>query len=264
MPTRSTILLTLLLAFAGGVCAQTSAFTYQGRITDNITPQPTTYDLEFALYTAGGTIVGNAIQRNGTAVNNGVFTVTLDFGTLPFSGDARLLEIRVKRPGEPGYTALSPRQPIRSAPYAVRALSAQGVDFISGAAFSTIPFLGGNIANLPPGANWVFLGGPANLSVEDGDLMVITGSATLAHTSSTIIPISINLCYRPTGGNITPLRADGEDLVDIDLKKANFTINYANVSLPAGTYDIGFCGRNQALGTLNQNGKATGWVMKYR
>jgi hypothetical protein len=58
-------------------------------------------------------------------VTNGLFTVTLDFGAGVFDGSDRWLDIAV-RPGASAsdFTSLVPRQPVTSAPYAVRAGSA--------------------------------------------------------------------------------------------------------------------------------------------
>ncbi len=53
-------------------------------------------------------------------MTNGLFTVSLDFGSSAFAGDARWLEISVRCPGGSGsYTTLSPRQDITGTPYAL-------------------------------------------------------------------------------------------------------------------------------------------------
>lgn len=60
-------------------------------------------------------------------VTDGVFTVPLDFGLSPFvTGTAFTLEIGV-RPGNSNgaFTALAPRQPISSSPYAIQTINAQ-------------------------------------------------------------------------------------------------------------------------------------------
>ncbi len=53
-------------------------------------------------------------------MNDGYFTVLLDFGSNAFSGQRRYLEVRV-RPGSEtgGFTILAPRQELTAAPYAL-------------------------------------------------------------------------------------------------------------------------------------------------
>ncbi len=62
--------------------AQTTSFTYQGRLTDGGAPANGTYDLEFKLYDAlmNGNLPGtpNTVSRPGVLVTNGGFTVQLD------------------------------------------------------------------------------------------------------------------------------------------------------------------------------------------
>ena len=71
-----------LIAAASATVAQTSSFTYQGRLTDGGTAANGNYDLQFGLFDSlsGGTQVGSTQTINTVAVSNGVFTVSLDFG----------------------------------------------------------------------------------------------------------------------------------------------------------------------------------------
>src|SRR5688572_29827307 len=120
----------LLILFAFQITnAQSSAFTYQGKLTDAGNPASGTYDLSFRLFDAqsGGTQVGSDQQKDDVAVSGGVFTVLLDFGASPFtSNTASYLEISV-RPGSStgSFTPLAPRQIISSSPYAVQTLRAE-------------------------------------------------------------------------------------------------------------------------------------------
>ena len=111
------------------VSAQTTEFTYQGRLNDNGGPANGSYDFEFRLHSssAGGAPLGS-IQRLSVAVSNGSFTTGLDFGSL-FDGTARYLEIRIKPAGSPNpFTVLNPRPQITSAPYAIRSREAANAD----------------------------------------------------------------------------------------------------------------------------------------
>src|SRR5689334_14088678 len=90
-----------------------SAFTYQGRLTDNGAAGNGTYDLQFQLYDlpSGGTQVGATLSRIGVAVTKGVFTVKLDFGAAAFDGSARWLEVAVRPSGAmAAFVPLTPRQ----------------------------------------------------------------------------------------------------------------------------------------------------------
>src|SRR5690242_11152575 len=121
-----------ILLWTSVVSAQTSAFTYQGRLTDGGTAANGNYDLQFALFDSlsGGTQVGSTQTLNTVAVSNGVFTVSLDFGANAFPGANRFLEIRARAVGAASFTLLTPRQPITSTPYAVRSLNATTADSV--------------------------------------------------------------------------------------------------------------------------------------
>jgi hypothetical protein len=118
------------------VFAQTSAFTYQGRLTDGATAANGTYEMQFKLYDAAsaGAQIGSTATNNSVAVANGIFTVNLDFGSSPFTGANRWLEIGVRKATDPpGFTTLTPRQQLTSSPYSIRTLSAVSADSLSNA-----------------------------------------------------------------------------------------------------------------------------------
>ncbi len=124
MSSRKLISLGWLLALLAIVAhAQSTAFTHQGRLTDNNAAANGAYDLQFALFDAltGGAQQGATITRDDVAVSNGVFTVQLDFGAAPFTGAVRWLQISVRAGA---FTLLNPRQPLSATPYAVRSLNA--------------------------------------------------------------------------------------------------------------------------------------------
>src|SRR5690242_8430203 len=87
------------------VGAQTTAFTYQGRLTDGGTPATGQYDIEFRLYAAdaGGSPLANGVlQLNNVQATGGVFTVKLDYGAASaalFDGGPRFIEIAVRASG---------------------------------------------------------------------------------------------------------------------------------------------------------------------
>ncbi|MBI1764078.1 MAG: hypothetical protein HYR56_21850 [Acidobacteria bacterium] len=122
------VMLPLLLLLGSSVTlAQTTSFTYQGRLIDGSGPATGAYDLQFKLFDAlsGGTQVGTSATLEDVAVSTGSFNVTLDFGAAAFPGASRWLEIAV-RPGVStgAFTLLTPRQPITSTPYTLQSLNA--------------------------------------------------------------------------------------------------------------------------------------------
>lgn len=122
-----------LVVFSGTSLAQTTTFTYQGRLTDSASAANGTYEMQFALYDAAsnGSHIGSTITNTNVSVSNGIFSVELDFGASSFPGADRWLEISVKKPSEGSYTTLTPRQKINSTPYAIRATSAVIADTVA-------------------------------------------------------------------------------------------------------------------------------------
>src|ERR1041384_8742758 len=107
--------------------AQGTAFTYQGRLVENASPASGQYDVTFAIFDAagGGNQIGDSLTSAPTPVSNGLFKVTLDFGSGVFSGAQRWLQIGVRTNGSSGaYTILSPRQAVTPIPYAITAANA--------------------------------------------------------------------------------------------------------------------------------------------
>lgn len=97
-----------------------TAFTYQGRLTEGDNPADDLYDFEFKLYDAvnGGTQVSSTVTGEDVAVSGGLFTVEIDFGSV-YDGAALWLEIAVRLGSSTGsYTTLSPRQSLTATPYA--------------------------------------------------------------------------------------------------------------------------------------------------
>ena len=110
---------------AGVQAAVGTAFTYQGRLTDNGNPASGMYDFVFELYDAevDGAQIGDTISREDVEVTDGYFSLQLDFGRV-FMKDLRYLQIGM-RPGGSAqtYVTLTPRRPIMSYPVAGTSLS---------------------------------------------------------------------------------------------------------------------------------------------
>jgi hypothetical protein len=66
-------------------------------------------------------LVAGPLTNSLTAVSNGLFTVSLDFGAGVFAGADRWLEIGVRTNGGGAFTMLTPRQALTPTPYAIHA-----------------------------------------------------------------------------------------------------------------------------------------------
>ena len=84
--------------------AQTSAFTYQGRLTDNNGLCNGHYDLTFQLFdaSASGNQVGITVTNANQTLTSGLFSGVLNFGVGAFTGADRWLQIGVRTNGSGG------------------------------------------------------------------------------------------------------------------------------------------------------------------
>lgn len=104
----------VLWAHAVSAAPISSAITYQGQLLDGGSPHPgPTAQMTFRLYnaSAAGTLLGT-VGPQAVPVDDGRFTVSLDFGNSAFTDEARWLEIQVAA------TTLSPRQQLMPVPFA--------------------------------------------------------------------------------------------------------------------------------------------------
>ena len=120
-----------ILLFSTTIQAQTTVFTFQGRLSDNNLVANGTYDMQFALFDAvsGGNQIGQTVSNANVSVVSGIFTVNLDFGANSFSGADRYLQISVRVAGDQNpHTILNPRQSVTSAPYSIKSLFSLNAD----------------------------------------------------------------------------------------------------------------------------------------
>lgn len=132
--------------------AQGTAFTYQGRLNNNNAPATGSYDFLFTIYDSSGgpSVIAGPVSLSAVAVSNGLFVVTLDFGSGVFAGLSRWLGIEVRTNGAGVFSTLNPRQALTPTPYAVFANTASNV--VSGAAVKTLNNLKDNVT-LAAGTN---------------------------------------------------------------------------------------------------------------
>jgi len=135
----------LLSLFLFSTTQATTAFTYQGQLSDNQALAQGSYDFQFMLFNAAdnGTQIGSTISKTGLVLSEGVFTTELDFGSNVFTGINLWLEIQVK-PTTGSFVSLSPRQKINSVPYAVLAQSVSA-DSISSSEIQDLSILAEDI-----------------------------------------------------------------------------------------------------------------------
>ena len=123
---RIAICLIFSLFFSAAHAQVGTGFTYQGRLQDGAQPANGLFDFEFRLHDAnsGGAQIGTTFTLNDVPVQQGIFSVLLDFGAGVFNGNGRWLAIGVREGVSTGsYDLLSPRQALTAAPYAQYALS---------------------------------------------------------------------------------------------------------------------------------------------
>jgi trimeric autotransporter adhesin len=149
--------------------AQGTAFTYQGRLSNDGNPASGNYDLKFSLFSisTGGSAAAGPETNSPVVVSNGLFTTMLDFGSSVFNGSTYWLEIGVRTNGGGSFVTLSPRQQLTPAPNAIFAENATAL--ANGVAI-------GSAQNnmVQPGATFAFIGGGLNNQV-DSVMSVING-----------------------------------------------------------------------------------------
>lgn len=118
----------LILALGCGAIAQPTAFSYQGRLKSSNAPASGLYDFQITVFnapTSGSTIAG-PLTISAVAVTNGLFTLTPDFGSGVFTGDARWLDVAVRTNGGVSFNPLGTRQQVLSTPYSITASNLSG------------------------------------------------------------------------------------------------------------------------------------------
>ncbi len=159
MKTKTFSLFLGLATVLGATCrtgAQSSAFTFQGSLSDQGNPPTGQYDLRFTLCTdENGAVTPvsapflNPQEILAQQVKNGLFTVELDFGPDAFPGAARWLQIEIRKASNGSYILLLPRQQIHPTPYAIYAATAGalGDGVVDAAMLAPNAVISGSIAN---------------------------------------------------------------------------------------------------------------------
>ncbi len=204
----------LLVLSASLASAQTTAFTYQGKLADNGNPANGQYDFQFKLFDTSvvgtGTQFGPTVTLGSVTVTNGGFTVQLDFGASAFPGADRFLEIGVKTTSASTFTVLGPRQPMTVNPYAIRSLTSTTADGLSVACVncvtsSHIQSVNGSavtgtipVASVPAGsASYI-----RNTTTQQAASFNLLGNGTLAGTLTVVGPLTGDIVTATTQFNL--------------------------------------------------------------
>ncbi|HRQ65799.1 MAG TPA: hypothetical protein PKZ76_13210 [Xanthomonadaceae bacterium] len=135
------------------ILAMGSAFTYQGTLEDQGQPAHGLYDFQFRLLNSNFTQVGTTLPFTAVPVNQGVFTVELDFGPSVglFPGEfVRYLEIGIRPQGSSDpHEVLSPVTQLHPVPFSRRA------EAVSNAAINNAALADGAVSNWVLGDNSV-------------------------------------------------------------------------------------------------------------
>ena len=260
-------LLSVLNAQLANAFAQGTAFTYQGRLNSGANAAGGIYDMRFTIYdstNSPGNLVAGPVTSSATAVSNGLFTVTLDFGAGVFTGADRWLEIGVRTNGAVSFTALTPRQQITATPYAVTAGNLTGTlpaSQLSGVIplaqlpsalmtnYSSTASLAGFFNGSFGGSFYGNGGGltglnPANLNSGTAAIN-ITGNAATATTATTATNLTGNVADAQIPANVA--RLNGTNTF-------TGTNHFANVVVATNVNNIiagVFAGNGAALTNLN-------------
>lgn len=130
---RMVLVLPILLILVSLAGAQSTAFSYQGKLLVSGVPANGNYDFQFRIYDlpTGGTQIGATPLRTNIPVVDGIYTVSVDFGSAPWTSGFRYMEINVRPAGSGSFTTLSPRQEVQAVPYAIRSANSTSADSVA-------------------------------------------------------------------------------------------------------------------------------------
>jgi hypothetical protein len=225
---RTTLAAALLfLSSLALTSAQSTAFTYNGRLNSKGVPVTGPHEMRFNLYdlNAGGNLIAGPLDLSPVDVANGLFTVRIDFGANIFTGPARWLDISVRPLGAAAFTALTPRQEVTSSPYAIRAQTAGSVGDGSVAASQLntggiapkpgqfLSYSGGNLSWSDPG-----LAAGGIWSVSGNNAYYSAGNVGIGNTGPAA-PLEVSGILRSSriGNSGQYLQLDGGDPLSIRL-----------------------------------------------
>lgn len=236
---------TFSTAFAQG----TTAFTYQGRLNAGANAANGSYDMTFAVYDANvaGNQIAGPITNSAVAVTNGLFTVTLDFGAGVFTGTNYWVQMAVSPAGANTFAALTPRQQLTPAPYALSLVSPQATALNPPGA--VIAYMGTNAPN-----GWLMCDGSAISRTQYAALFAVIGTSSgYGDTTTTFnLPDMRGVFLRGVNGT----RSDGNG--DPDAANRPGPANGANGGNAVGSFQRDAVGPHRHWLGVNANGNGGG------
>ena len=226
--------------------AQGTAFTYQGQLDSGSIPANGSFDLTFSLFTAssGGSPAFGPLTNTAVGVSNGLFAVTLDFGSGVFTGVNYWLELGVRSNSGGSFTILTPRQQLLPTPYAIFA--------------NTSSNLSGTVNNSQLANSSVTVSAGTGLS--GGGTVALGGSTSLTNAGVTSLTGNADITASPASGAVTlgdtAVSANTANRIVKRDGSGNFSSGSialsGNLTLPATTASTGiiFSGANTLLHTF--------------
>jgi hypothetical protein len=201
MKTKQILLLAVVLpslfTLVGFARAQGTAFTYQGQLQNNGSPADGTYDLKLRLYDAitNGNLIAGPFTNSALAVSNGLLTTEIDFGSV-YDGTNLWLEIGVRTNGAANFAALTPRQPLTPAPYAIFASTSSN---LSGTV--NVAQLIGNVRNNQLANSSITVN--AGVGLGGGGVVALGNSTTLNNAGVLSVSGNADITASIVGGAVT-------------------------------------------------------------
>ena len=269
---------------ASPALAQTSAFTYQGRLNANGQPANGDYDLVFSLFSSSGGSdqVGGRITNTATPVSSGLFTTTVDFGASAFDGQNRWLQLEVREydegavtNGGGAFTTLLPRQPVLPVPYALHssgsdtALTANVAASVDHGVYTTGAYanpawitslsgskITGDIAGKASGFSGQLSGDVAGAQ---GATVIVSDAVTTAKIANGAVTTA-----KLAGGAVGNGQLAAGAVTEAKISAAGLLVNNLNADLLDGLHATTFAQKgtgpeSKNVGVCNTTGTAAAW-----
>jgi hypothetical protein len=249
------------------VFAQSTAFTYQGRLNDNGQPANGYYDLVFSLFPAstGSGQIGGWITNAATPVSSGLFTVKLDFGPSAFLSPDRWLQLGVRTNGGSTLTTLLPRQSISPAPYTIHALGSDTAttaimaDAVANGVYTTVSYADPSwITSLSAGKITGDIAGNASgfSGSLSGDVIGTQGANLIANDAVVTVTIA--------NGAVTTAKLAAGAVTEGKISAAGLLVANLNADLLDGRHATSFAEKgagpeSKNVGVCNTSGTAAVW-----